>query len=109
MSDTARIIFSFLTFLVAVPSGVKVYSWIASLYKGSITLGAPLLYTLSFIFLFSIGGLTGLIQGALDTNLHVHGTYFVVAHFHYVIFGGAVMGFFAGLHYWYPQDVWKDV
>jgi cytochrome c oxidase subunit 1 len=103
MSDTARIIFSFLTFIVAVPSGIKVFNWIASLYKGSITMGAPLLYTMGFIFLFSIGGLTGLVQGALATNLHVHGTYFIVAHFHYVMFGGAAMGFFAGLHYWFPK------
>ena len=103
MSDTARVIFSFLTFLVAVPSGVKVFNWIASLYKGSITVDAPLLYTLGFIFLFSIGGLTGLVQGALATNLHVHGTYFIVAHFHYVMFGGAAFGFFAGLHYWFPK------
>ena len=103
MSDTARVVFSLLTFIVAVPSGVKVFNWIASLYKGSITVSAPLLYTLGFIFLFSIGGLTGLVQGALDTNLHVHGTYFIVAHFHYVMFGGTAMGFFAGIHYWYPK------
>jgi cytochrome c oxidase subunit 1 len=103
MSDTARVIFSFLTFIVAVPSGVKVFNWIASMYKGSIKLDAPFLYVLGFIFLFSIGGLTGLMIGALSTNLHVHGTYFIVAHFHYVIFGGAVFGFFAALHYWYPK------
>ncbi len=103
MSDTARIIFSFLTFIVAVPSGVKVFNWIATFYKGSVSLDAPLLYTLGFIFLFSIGGLTGLMQGALATNLHVHGTYFIVAHFHYVMFGGAAFGFFAGLHYWFPK------
>jgi len=103
MSDTARIIFSLLTFIVAVPSGVKVFNWIASMYKGSIRLDAPFLYVLGFIFLFSIGGLTGLMIGALSTNLHVHGTYFIVAHFHYVIFGGSVFGFFAALHYWYPK------
>ncbi len=103
MSDTARVIFSLLTFLVAVPSGIKIFNWIASLYKGSITVSTPLLFTLGFIFLFSIGGLTGLVQGALATNLHVHGTYFIVGHFHYVMFGGAAMGFFAGLHYWYPK------
>jgi cytochrome c oxidase subunit 1 len=66
-------------------------------------MSAPLLYTMAFIFLFSIGGLTGLVQGALATNLHVHGTYFIVAHFHYVMFGGAAFGFFAALHYWYPK------
>ncbi len=103
MSDEARIVFSFLTFIVAVPSGIKVFNWIATFYKGSIRMDAPLLYVLGFIFLFSIGGLTGLIQGALATNLHVHGTYFIVAHFHYVMFGGAAFGFFAGLHYWYPK------
>jgi cytochrome c oxidase subunit I len=103
MSDTSRIIFSFFTFLVAVPSGIKIFNWIASLYKGSIKTDAPLLYTLGFIFLFSIGGLTGLVQGALSTNLHVHGTYFIVGHFHYVMFGGTAMGFFAGLHYWFPK------
>jgi len=103
MSDTARIIFSLLTFIVAVPSGVKVFNWIASMYKGSIRLDAPFLYVLGFIFLFSIGGLTGLMIGALSINLHVHGTYFIVAHFHYVIFGGSVFGFFAALHYWYPK------
>jgi len=103
MSDTARVIFSLLTFLVAVPSGIKVFNWIASLYKGSSRMDAPLLYVLMFIFLFSIGGLTGLVQGALATNVHVHGTYFIVAHFHYVIFGGAVFAFFAALHYWFPK------
>jgi cytochrome c oxidase subunit 1 len=103
MSDTARAVFSLLTFLVAVPSVVKVFNWIASMYKGAIKVDAPFLYTLGFIFLFSIGGLTGLIQGALATNVHVHGTYFIVAHFHYVMFGGAAMAFFAGLHYWYPK------
>ncbi len=103
MSDTARMLFSLLTFIVAVPSGVKVFNWIASLYKGSISTDAPLLYTLGFIFLFSIGGLTGLVNGALATNLHIHGTHFIVAHFHYVMFGGTAFGFFAGLHYWFPK------
>ncbi len=103
MSDTARIVFSFITFLVAVPSGVKVFNWIATLYKGSIQIDSPLLFALSFIFLFSIGGLTGLIIGSLAPNLHVHGTYFIVAHFHYVMFGGVGFAFLAGLHYWYPK------
>jgi cytochrome c oxidase subunit 1 len=103
MSDNARAVFSLLTFLVAVPSGVKVFNWVASLYKGSIQVDAPLLFTLSFIFLFSIGGLTGLIIGALAINIHIHGTYFIVAHFHYVMFGGAAFAFFAGLHYWFPK------
>jgi len=103
MSDTARIIFSFITFLVAVPSGVKVFNWVATLYKGSIQVDSPLLFALSFIFLFSIGGLTGLIIGSLAPNLHVHGTYFIVAHFHYVMFGGVGFAIFAGLHYWFPK------
>jgi cytochrome c oxidase subunit 1 len=103
MSDTARMIFSLLTFLVAVPSGIKVFNWVASLYKGSIRIDAPLLFTLGFIFLFSIGGLTGLIQGALATNVQVHGTYFIVGHFHYVMFGGTGFAFFAALHYWLPK------
>ncbi len=103
MSDTSRIVFSLLTFLVAVPSGIKVFNWLASMYKGSIRVDSPMLFTLSFIFLFSIGGLTGLVQGALATDIHVHGTYFIVAHFHYVMFGGTVFAFFAALHYWFPK------
>ena len=103
MSDTARVIFSFVTFLVAVPSGVKVFNWIATLYKGSIRTDAPLVFALSFIFLFSIGGLTGLIIGSLAPNLHLHGTYFIVGHFHYVMFGGAGFSILAGLHYWFPK------
>ena len=103
MSDTARVIFSFVTFLVAVPSGVKIFNWVATLYKGSISLDAPLLFALSFIFLFSIGGLTGLIIGSLAPNLHLHGTYFIVGHFHYVMFGGAGFSILAGLHYWFPK------
>jgi cytochrome c oxidase subunit 1 len=103
MSDEARMIFSLLTFLVAVPSGIKVFNWVASMYKGSIQMDAPFLFTMAFIFLFSIGGLTGLVQGALATNVQVHGTYFIVAHFHYVMFGGTAFAFFAALHYWFPK------
>jgi cytochrome c oxidase subunit 1 len=103
MSDTARVIFSFVTFLVAVPSGVKIFNWVSTLYKGSIAVDAPLLFALSFIFLFSIGGLTGLIIGALATNLHLHGTYFIVGHFHYVMFGGAGFSIIAALHFWFPK------
>ncbi len=103
ISDVSRFIFSLLTFLVAIPSGVKVFNWVATLYKGSITPGVPLLFVMMFIFLFSIGGLTGLVLGSLATNVHVHDTYFVVAHFHYVMFGGTVMIFFAALHYWFPK------
>ncbi len=103
MSDTARVVFSFITFLVAVPSGVKIFNWVATLYKGSIELDSPLYFALSFIFLFSIGGLTGLIIGSLAPNLHLHGTYFIVGHFHYVMFGGAGFAILAGLHYWFPK------
>lgn len=103
MSNESRMVFSLLTFLVAVPSGVKVFNWVATLYKGSIELRAPLLYVMMFIFLFSIGGLTGLVLGSLATDVHVTDTYFVVAHFHYVMFGGTAIILFAGLHYWFPK------
>jgi cytochrome c oxidase subunit 1 len=103
MSDTSRVVFSLLTFLVAVPSGIKVFNWVATLYKGSIKVDSPMLFALTFIFLFSIGGLTGLIQGALAANLHLHGTYWIVGHFHYVMFGGMGFGFLAALHYWFPK------
>ncbi len=103
MSDTARILFSFITFLVAVPTGVKVFNWIATLYKGAIRFGTPMLFALSFIFLFSIAGMTGLTISTLSLNLYLHGTYFIVAHFHYTMFGGAAFAFFAGLHYWFPK------
>lgn len=103
MSDTAVLVFSFLTFIVAIPTAVKVFNWVATLYKGSIVIEPPLLFALSFIFLFSIGGLTGLILGSAGTDVHVHDTYFVVGHFHYTIFGGTGFGFFAGLHYWFPK------
>lgn len=102
-SDLASIIFSLLTFLVAVPSGVKVFNWVSTLYKGSIEAAPPLLFALTFIFLFSIGGLTGLFQGALATDVHLHDTYWVVGHFHYVIFGGTGFAIFGALHYWFPK------
>ncbi|MEM7447796.1 MAG: cytochrome c oxidase subunit I [Myxococcota bacterium] len=103
MSEYATMIFSALTFLVAIPSGVKVFNWTATLYKGSIRLASPMLYALSFIALFTIGGLTGLFLGTLSTDIHLHDTYFVVAHFHYVMVGGTVFGFIGGLHYWWPK------
>ena len=103
MSDRAILIFSFLTFVVAIPSAIKVFNWVSTLYKGSISLEAPMLFALSFILLFSIGGLTGLILGAAATNIHVHDTHFVVGHFHYVMFGGAGFAFFGAMHYWLPK------
>jgi cytochrome c oxidase subunit 1 len=107
MSPLANAIFSFLTFFVAVPTAVKVFNWIATLYKGSITFESPMLYALTFIGLFIIGGLTGPFLGALATDVQLHDTYFVVAHFHYTMMGGTVMGFFAGLHYWFPKMTGK--
>jgi cytochrome c oxidase subunit 1 len=103
MSDTGQFVFSFLTFMVAIPSAIKVFNWTATLYKGSISLEPPMLYALAFIFLFSIGGFTGLIQGALSVDIHLTDTSFIVGHFHYVMFGGTGMGIFAALHYWLPK------
>jgi cytochrome c oxidase subunit 1 len=103
MSQFAIMLFSLLTMVVAVPSAIKVFNWIATLYKGSIDFQPPLLYALTFIFLFCIGGLTGVMQGAVSVNVHVHDTYFIVGHFHYVMFGGTGFAFFAALLYWFPK------
>lgn len=103
ISTTARWLFSLLTFIVAVPSAIKVFNWVTTMYKGSLDLKPPFIYTLTFIFLFMIGGLTGLILGSLATNIQVHDTAFVVAHFHYIIFGGMGFAFFAAIHYWFPK------
>ena len=102
-SELATVIFSFLTFLVAIPSGIKVFNWLATMYKGNISLEAPMLYAISFLLLFAIGGLTGIFLGALSTDVHLTDTYFVVAHFHYVMMGGTVIAFIGGLHYWWPK------
>ena len=101
--EVAAVVFSALTFLVAIPSAVKVFNWIATLYKGSITFTAWNLYALGFLFLFSIGGLTGLFLGSLAVDLHLHDTYFVVAHFHYVMMGGTIIAFIGGIHFWWPK------
>jgi cytochrome c oxidase subunit 1 len=99
----AAMIFSFLSFLVAVPSAIKVFNWTATLYKGSISYHTPMLYSFGFIGLFTMGGLTGLFLASLGLNVHVHDTYFVVAHFHFIMVGGMVMAYMAGLHFWWPK------
>jgi cytochrome c oxidase subunit I len=103
MGEFASALFSVMTFMVAIPTAVKVFNWVSTLYKGSITLNTPMLYTLAFLFLFTIGGLTGLPLGTLATDIHLHDSYFVVAHFHYVMMGGTVIALMAGLHHWWPK------
>jgi cytochrome c oxidase subunit 1 len=103
MSGTALFTFSILTFLVAIPSAIKVFNWISTMHKGSILLDTPFYWAVCFIFVFMIGGLTGLVLGSLATNVHVHNTHFVVAHFHFIVFGGTGFAFFGALHYWFPK------
>src|SRR5712664_1834471 len=99
----AGMIFSFLSFAVAIPSAIKVFNWTATLFQGSISFDTPMLYALGFIGLFTIGGMTGLFLAALAIDIHVSDTYFVVAHFHYIMVGGALFGYLGGLHYWWPK------
>jgi cytochrome c oxidase subunit 1 len=99
----AGIVFSVLTMLVAVPSAVKTFNWTATLYQGSISWETPMIYALGFLGLFVIGGLTGTMLATLGIDIHVHDTYFIVAHFHYIMVGGAIMGYLGGLHYWWPK------
>ena len=99
----AGMVFSVISFMVGIPSAIKVFNWTATLYKGSITYDTPILYAFGFIGLFTIGGLTGLFLANLGIDVHVHDTYFVVAHFHYIMVGGAVMGYLGGIHYWWPK------
>jgi len=99
----AGLIFSFLSMFVAIPSAIKVFNWMATLYQGTIVYRTPLLYALGFIGLFTIGGLTGIFLATLAVNVHVHDTYFIIAHFHYIMVGGAVMAYLGGLHYWWPK------
>jgi cytochrome c oxidase subunit 1 len=96
-------VFSFLSFFVAIPSAIKVFNWTATLYKGSISFDTPMLYAFGFIGLFTMGGLTGLFVASLGIDVHVTDTYFVVAHFHYIMVGGALMGYLGGLHFWWPK------
>ncbi|MBL0926907.1 MAG: cbb3-type cytochrome c oxidase subunit I [Phycisphaerales bacterium] len=105
LSETAaaNIVFSGLTFLVAIPTAIKVFNWLATFYKASISWNTPMLYAAFFIFCFTIGGLTGPPLATLATDIHLHDTYFVVAHFHYVMMGGTVLAFMGGLHHWWPK------
>lgn len=115
-SSLANMVFSFLTFMVGIPTGIKIFNWLATMYKGSIDLKAPMLYIMIFLFLFTIGGFTGIMLGALSVDIHLHDTYYVVAHFHYVMVGGMVMAFLGGIHYWWPKmfgklysEVWARI
>ena len=99
----AAMAFSLLSFVVAIPSAIKVFNWSATLYKGSISFDSPMVYVFGFIGLFLIGGLTGLFLAALAVDVHVHDTYFVVAHFHYIMVGGTIMMYLGGIHYWWPK------
>ncbi|HVU06106.1 MAG TPA: cytochrome c oxidase subunit I [Polyangiaceae bacterium] len=102
-SVLAGSIFSGITFLIAIPTAIKVLNWISTMYKGAIHLDTPMLYGLMFLWVFTIGGMTGLFLSTMSTDVHLHDTYFVVAHFHYVMMGGAITAFFGGLHYWWPK------
>jgi cytochrome c oxidase subunit 1 len=103
ISPYSAVVFSFLSFAVAIPSAVKTFNWTATLYQGAIWWRAPMMYVFGFIGLFLIGGLTGIFLASLGLDVHLHDTYFVVAHFHYIMVGGAIMGFLAGLHFWWPK------
>jgi cytochrome c oxidase subunit 1 len=103
----SALVFSFLSYLVAVPSAIKVFNWTATMYKGSVSFSTPMLYAMGFIGLFTIGGLTGLFLASLGLDVHVHDTYFVIAHFHYVMVGGAVLGYLGGIHFWWPKITGK--
>jgi cytochrome c oxidase subunit 1 len=99
----SAMVFSFLSFVVAIPSAVKIFNWTATLYKGSISYATPMLYAFGFIGLFTIGGLTGVMLATIGIDVHVTDTYFVIAHFHYVMVGGVLMGYLGGLHFWWPK------
>jgi len=103
ISVYSGLVFSMLSMIVAVPSAIKVFNWTATLYKGSISLQTPMLYALGFIGLFTVGGLTGVMLATLGLDVHVHDTYFVIAHFHYIMVGGMVMAYLGGVHFWWPK------
>ncbi|MDM7917429.1 MAG: cbb3-type cytochrome c oxidase subunit I, partial [Candidatus Eisenbacteria bacterium] len=103
LSVHSALMFAMLSYLVAIPSAIKVFNWTATLYKGSIQLATPMLYAFGFIGLFTVGGLTGIMLAALALDVHVHDTYFIVAHFHYIMVGGMVMAFMGGIHFWWPK------
>jgi cytochrome c oxidase subunit 1 len=103
ISIYAAMIFSFFSYMVAVPSAIKVFNWTATLYKGSISFATPMLYAFGFIGLFTMGGMTGLFLAALGVDVHVTDTYFVIAHFHYIMVGGMVMAYLGGMHFWWPK------
>jgi cytochrome c oxidase subunit I len=116
ISPYAALVFSLLSYFVAVPSAIKVFNWTATMFKGSITLSTPMLYSMGFIGLFTMGGMTGLFVASLGVDVHVHDTYFIIAHFHYIMVGGAVMGYLSGLHFWWPKmtgrmypEVWGKI
>ena len=102
-SETAAIIFSFLTMLVGVPTAIKLFNWLSTMYKGSIPMQSPMLYALGFIFIFTIGGVTGIFLATIAVDIHFHDTYFIVAHFHYVMVGGTLMAIMGGAYYWFPK------
>lgn len=99
----AGMVFSLITYAVAIPSAIKTFNWTATIFKGSVSYDTPMIYALAFIGLFTIGGMTGLFLAALGLDVHLHDTYFVVAHFHYVMVGGAIIGYLGGLHFWWPK------